>query len=728
MAALLAWMARAVVTGDIPLTGDLLHWNYPIRDFYATALASDWRLTWMPGLFAGFDVAGEGQLGVYHPLHRLLYGVVALDRAFALELVVFYPVAFAGMWLWLRRYTDDVSSTVGAFLFTFSGFTLSHVVHPNLVAVVAHIPWLLWLVERAATDTSVGSQLTAAGAIALATGSQVLFGHPQALWWSLLLVTAFTLWRARVEGADRPWRVLAAVAVGTLLGAAVGGVQLLATLSAAAHSTRPIDDPNYATQFSLRPWQLLQLLAPYAQWGRVWRWNDRPDAWDEFAVYGGAVGLSLTTWWLGARGALRASGRLTRADALAGWALVLAVVGLWLATGRYGRLYYLQTLLPVVGRFRAPVRFVLFAQLGFSVAAATAWAHLAAVSRGAMRHVSLRTAIGPWTLVVASAVVSFIDARAATSGSAPTTASLLLGPLVFAVVALSITLAMRGYTAALLALVVCAAADQAVYGLGGIVGWQDSITRPAAEALLDTRESSIPTGEGRLARGGFPNLYLLGGYRLLDGYAGLTPVKQLDYHGAHALGVAGVAYAHEDFFRGVSVPGGEALKRGWRKLPTPQPRFRLVSVARVTDSPATEIEATDVATTALVPRALALTSGATGEVRVTRDVPGEIDLETDSSGRQLLVVSESYHDGWQGVVDGHEAPIERVNGDFMGVVVPSGRHQLQLRFAPAYASQGMALTTVGTGLALLLLVGGGVAGFRKPSCPPTDQPAGLRRW
>ena len=195
-AVLLVWMGRAVVTGTIPLTGDLLHWNYPIRDFYAKALALGWRFEWMPGLFAGFDIAGEGQLGVYHPLHLLLYGLVPLDRAFAIELVIFYPVAFVGMWMWLRRYVDRGSSVVGAFAFAFSGFTLSHVVHPNLVAVVAHIPWLLWVIEGACEQQAPGTwpqRFRTIVAIGLLTGSQVLFGHPQALWWSLLLVGAFTM-------------------------------------------------------------------------------------------------------------------------------------------------------------------------------------------------------------------------------------------------------------------------------------------------------------------------------------------------------------------------------------------------------------------------------------------------------------------------------------------------------------------------------------------------------
>src|SRR5687767_2621210 len=101
-AAMLGWMGRSLVTGQIPFTGDLLHFHYPLRDFYARALAAGQPFDWMPSLFNGFYLVGEGQLGGYHPVHWLLYRVLALDRAFAIELVLAYPVLFTGTWLWLR--------------------------------------------------------------------------------------------------------------------------------------------------------------------------------------------------------------------------------------------------------------------------------------------------------------------------------------------------------------------------------------------------------------------------------------------------------------------------------------------------------------------------------------------------------------------------------------------------------------------------------------------------
>ena len=152
--AMLAWMGRSIVTGEIPFTGDLLHFHYAVRDFYARALAAGHGFDWIPGLFGGYYLVGEGQLGGYHPLHLLLYRMLPLDRALAVELVAAYPFMFAGTWLWMRRWCGESAAAFGAMTATFCGFMLVHGVHPNMVGVVAHVPWLLWALDNAAASRS----------------------------------------------------------------------------------------------------------------------------------------------------------------------------------------------------------------------------------------------------------------------------------------------------------------------------------------------------------------------------------------------------------------------------------------------------------------------------------------------------------------------------------------------------------------------------------------------
>ena len=703
--AMLAWMARSLFTGQIPFTGDLLHFHYPLRDFYARQLGAGQPFDWMPGLFAGFYVVGEGQLGGYHPLHWLLYRALPLDRAFAAELVLAYPLLFAGTWLWLRKRCGTAPAAFGAMAATFCGFTLVHGVHPNMVGVLAHVPWLLWVLDGVAArhvpGNAWGPDLRGTGLIGLLIGSQLLLGHPQSVWFSGLVCASYA---AHLITADRPWRWIVGrtLAAGAVLGVLVGSVQVLATLDAAAQSNRPAFDVDFATQYSLRPLHLLHLLHPYLFWGRWARWNETAEASDEFGVYGGGVALMLAVWWMARLVATR------RVDRLSLHVAAFGVVGLWLATGSYGGLYYLQTWMPLVSQFRAPVRYVLFAHWTLAVLATLAVAHLARpadqdADRDAARE---RTALGAaWGVVVVAAASAW---WLATSGIVPGAGEFRdvtwFGPLVLAASASLLTLATRGVRVALVGLVLLAAGDQALYGLSGVIAWRDLVTRPEAVGYLDTNSFLPRAGDTRLVRGNFPNLYLLAGHRLLDGYVAITPSKQLDYREPNALRVAQAEYAHEDFFAGTPVPSdAEKRDRSWYRLPGALPRVRLVAGARVSSSPATDIAQVNVAQTALVTRDLRLGGGAAGTARLVTDNPGDIAIEVNAPASQLLVVSESFHEGWRAAIDGAPVDVERVNGDFLGVVVPAGTRAVRLQFRPFHLLMGRFVSVSGLVFGLLLL-------------------------
>jgi hypothetical protein len=693
--AMLIFMGRSLVTGQIPFAGDLLHFHYPLRDFYARQLAAGLAFDWMPGLFGGFYVVGEGQLGGYHPLHWLLYRLLPLDRAFAIELVVAYPFLYAGTWLWLRRSCGDAAAAFGAMAATFCGFSLVHGMHPNMMGALAHVPWLLFVLDGVAQRSGDRAawwrpERRGAALVGLLVGSQLLLGHPQSVWLTALVAGAYA---AHLITTDRPrrWIIGTTLAVGGLLGSAVGAVQVLPTLDAVAHSVRPAFDADFATQYSLRPLHLLQLLHPYLFWGRVARWNETAPAPDEYGVYGGAVVLILATWWLvrtwTARPRLRFSPQLA----------LFGLVGMWLAIGSYGGLYYLQTWLPLVSQFRAPIRYTLFAQWALAVLAALGVAHL--IRRDADGGSDRPAVVTTWLVVaLAAATAMWLSAPGSSL------AAIWMGPLVLAAAAGLLTLAVRGLRVAVVALVLLAAVDLAVYGLAGVVTWQDFITRQQVPGYLDTPSFLPRAGEGRLLRGNFPNLYLLANHRILDGYVAIVPSRQLDYHQPNAMRVAQVDYAHADFFKGAAPPdGAESRDRGWFRIPDALPRVRLMTETRVSTNPAADIGRVDVASTALVTHDVRLGTGPPGVARTVADLPGDILLDVDAPTAQLLAVSESFDEGWRATIDDAPASVERVNGDFLGTVVPAGRHDVRFQFRPTHLVVGRFVSLGALVLAAALL-------------------------
>ena len=133
----------------------------------------------------------------------------------------------------------------------------------------------------------------------------------------------------------------------------------------------------------------------------------------------------------------------------------------------------------------------------------------------------------------------------------------------------------------------------------------------------------------------------------------------------------------------------------------PLPRARLLSDVRVSRDIASDIRAIDITSTALVGAPIAPTGGPPGEAHLTIDRPGRIVVHTAAPEPQLLLLTERFHDGWRAEVDGEAAAPIRVNGDFLGCVVPAGTHDVTLVFAPSSVRRGAALTVVG----LVLTIG-----------------------
>src|SRR5438067_10958264 len=94
--------------------------------------------------------------------------------------------------------------------------------------------------------------------IALLIASQVLTGHPQAVYLTGLIEAGYVVCRL----ADRlnPFRFngLLAVAVGGVLGLAMGAVQILPTLAVLKSSMRAKPTIEYLSDASLQPLELLQ--------------------------------------------------------------------------------------------------------------------------------------------------------------------------------------------------------------------------------------------------------------------------------------------------------------------------------------------------------------------------------------------------------------------------------------------------------------------------------------
>jgi len=107
------------------------------------------------------------------------------------------------------------------------------------------------------------------------------------------------------------------------------------------------------------------------------------------------------------------------------------------------------------------------------------------------------------------------------------------------------------------------------------------------------------------------------------------------------------------------------------------------------------------------------------QVKVVEAADGYLSMETVSGTDRFLVVSEIWHPGWSGTLDGRTLPLHRADLALMGAWIPAGRHRLVLMFRPLYWRVAFGISLC-CGAAFLIWVAVHLFRYRRPA--PEAQP------
>lgn len=705
--ALTALLACPIITGETYTGNDLRDFHIPVRQFYAKCLETGDNFTWMPGIYCGFYIHGEGQAGMYHPLHWALYRFLPLDTALTLEMVFGVPVMFAGMYVLLRRWRlRRDASALGALLLAFSGFNARHFVHVNALSVMAHVPWLL-----VAIDCTLGcrgrARSTAAACLALLTGSQILMGYPQYVWFSLLAESACVL--AVVRGGAPGGRILLALAA-KILGLGVGAVQFIPTVDAWSGSARVAMTEQARGVFGMTWPALSQTVAPYLLGPKAILSSPQ-----EYGIYAGAVVPGLLLWLV-----LRVR-RFGEHRRLAVMSIVLTLVAIDLSFGDGGLLGSFVSRIPPASFFRAPVRYFGLCQIGIAIAAAIALHDLAERAESGNKPGTAGAVAFLAPAVLAVVVVWLAGwSPAAPQGppvDAPTTGSAvaaMAGPVLCVLAGLLLFACVKSKRWGIAGLLVFASADLGIYGGMYVRSASVSSVAALAESLPE-----VPATDGRISSPlTASNLWLLEGRSMVEGYAALVPRKALDYGQPQALRVAGAHWANI----GDQTRPEDSSPLDWQEIADPAPRARMVSSVNVCPyiHSGISLAGIDVSSMAVLSEDIQVDPGPPGMVTVKRDDPGRAVFSTDARGRQVLVFSESWHSGWRARIDGAPVRVLKAYGDFMAVPVEPGLHTVEFEFAPVSLRAGAWVTC----LSVVAVLATGVWTFSRREKPAKDGSAG----
>jgi hypothetical protein len=650
--ALLAPLLWPLLTGRVFVNTDLHWFHLPTRFLYQQALASGDTVLWTPSIFSGFYIHGEGQAGLFHPLHQALYRLLPLGAAFNLEFIINYLMAFAGTFWFMRRLRfAGVPALLGAMLFTFCGFNLLHHAHINMLAVVAHMPWLLAAADLLIVDDRPRARALAFAAVALILGSELLIGFPQAVYWNAIALAAFGTFRA---WETRRWRRLAECGGAAAIGVLLGSIQLLPTLDVAAHSTRVDRKVDFALTYSLHPNNVIQLWSP-----RFFREGvpGGEGRFHEYGLYSSAL-LTLALPWVW----IRRQALLER-RALIVAATVFAVLALLLALGRYGGIGVLLAELPVFRDIRAPARHIVLVQFALVVLAVVTFEDLLAIAEGRRREIS-GSVPALWVPLGLAAATTI----ALNSGRLPfgkhtfaTIAQAAPGIAWIAAVTLLVYLAGRRVAWALAALVIVTTMDLAMWGMRYVYRNPaqpvDAVAAAAPRAPDETAASyAFVERDPYLS-----NVLVLRGYRLTSGYAGLFPASRHPLEGERTRVLSGTRWVFPP--DGVRRPFEGAVDR-----------------VRLLDEHG---------------------QPASGSVNLAVDRPGRLVAEIDAPGLRVVAFTERLHAGWSATAGDAPLQVVPVEGDFLGCVVDGGVQRVTLTFMPRSFVYGSGLSAIG----MFVLVG-----------------------
>jgi hypothetical protein len=119
----------------------------------------------------------------------------------------------------------------------------------------------------------------------------------------------------------------------------------------------------------------------------------------------------------------------------------------------------------------------------------------------------------------------------------------------------------------------------------------------------------------------------------------------------------------------------------------------------------------DPATTVLLPEPLPVsakpvgTNQNSGEVKIVRYAPADIELDATATGPSVLMMCDKYDPDWQVWVDGKKKEVLRCDYLLRGVYLEPGHHEVEFKFRPNIKMLYVDLAAIFVGICLLSYVG-----------------------
>lgn len=357
----------ALLFSNQALYRDDISWiHYPLSILKAQLLRSGQVFLWNPHIQFGFPQLADQDVLALYPLNLLF--LLPVRPSLALSLFAIAHYALAGVFGYLLARSLSIGrggALVTALVFAFGGYLMAQLTNLCVMTNSVWLPLIFLLFVKTLRGKSPLYALLCGAAIAL----QIVAGHPQVVFYTLLTLAAYglfwlvKLWRGSEIAVRRKGRtaagLLSLMAVAVLAGLLLSAAQILPTWELTGLSPRATGMAyENMTSFSLTPHNLLSFLFPNFLGNPVIGYVGEL-TFEELHAYVGILPLLLIPWaWVGKR----RDGHVLFFTILAGAALLLAL-------GGYTPLYRLLVHVPGFDFFRVPARWLLIVSFSLAILA-----------------------------------------------------------------------------------------------------------------------------------------------------------------------------------------------------------------------------------------------------------------------------------------------------------------------------------------------------------------------
>ena len=686
---------------------DMGQFGYPLAQFHREAFWRGEIPLWNPLNNCGLPFLAQWNTLVLYP-GSLIYLLLPLPWSMNWFMFAHLFLAAAGMYALALRWTNDrFAASVAGLAFAWNGLTLHALMWPNNLAALGWMPWVVLALERVWRE---GGRRIFVGS--LVGAMQMLTGAPEIILITWLIISVFWLRDFVSRAAPRAKLILRFALCGAIV-FALCAVQLLPFLELLLHSDR--NTAYGGPIWSMPLWGWANFLVPMfgCTPSIVGVYSQDSQQWTSSYYLGiGTVAFALLAW--------RAR------DARVKWLGGIAVAGLVLALGHDAYVYaVLKKVLPVLGFIRFPIKYVVLVVFALPLMAAfgvKAFRDLSERRRRAWSDPMLIAVVALVGLIVLFAIIRPIAGTS--SQTMLISAASRIGFLLLAVAALFLSQdgGLLKRRATLVLFLIALGADVLTH-----MPRQNPVIPNAAYGPLPFDEmANMPRpGEGRAMISPPMN-------QALAGLANRDPLAMFVGHRRMLLSDCNLLdhVPKVDGFYSLYLREAEQVtRRLYRSTNYHLPLLDFLGVTQLSD--ATELFAWHTRSNAmpLVSAGQEPAFAATAETfegifaptfapqrvvyfpleakAVLGDVRGgqckiisfqmnreSAAAEVEASAPSVVLVSQAHASSWRAFVDGQSTPIWKANYGFQAVVVPAGRHRVELRYKNRLFRSGAILSAL----------------------------------